>query len=90
MHARTDEERAEWTERYFNPGSASFYAQLGPETTVLDLIHNTLSGYLRDIDQCEKCGRLLVQEKPGENAYRFFKPEDEWAGVLKDVAEPDA
>jgi hypothetical protein len=44
--------------------------------------------YLRNIYQCEACGRLLVETKARSGTYRYFVPEDDDRTVLASGDEP--
>lgn len=36
----------------------------------------------RDVWECPECGRLAIQYMPGENRYKYYKPEDDKPGHL--------
>lgn len=73
-----EQSRLGWIEKHFEvppyPADASNYEII---TDLISQINNRCS---RSLWQCENCGRLWLQDKPYENTYRSFNPDEEWNG----------
>lgn len=77
--------RDEWLQKHFATADNDFSYYQNDEEIIDDFLMVALRPYQRVIDQCDQCGRLWVQQQPGQNIYRSFTLEDEWHHVLRDV-----
>ncbi|MDZ7955418.1 hypothetical protein [Nostoc sp. DedQUE09] len=80
--------RLEWMHKYLPHMQDPEYMSK-PDAEIIENYMGNFSFYIRVIEQCEKCGRLHVQKKPGENLYCSFKPDGEWQSVLKDIGSQE-
>lgn len=71
------------SERFQDPHPA----QRRDDSIISDLITQHESRYHISIHQCERCGRLWLEDPSGENRYSPFLPEREWRGALEVPAE---
>jgi hypothetical protein len=63
-----------------------FYLDVFPiedASVISDIFARTIGDLSRAIHQCERCGRLWLQAKPGENTYASYLPEGAWRGALE-------
>jgi hypothetical protein len=73
-----DNRREEWLQR--------FYSEVFPisnAAVVSDIVARHMSDFTLALHQCERCGRLWLQQRPGENAYVSYRPEGAWRGALE-------
>lgn len=73
-------QRAQWIQKFFG---SQYPATESDESVVLDIIGLAGDRFIA-VAECEKCGRLWVQSKPGENSYRSYAPDEPgYAAVLR-------
>jgi hypothetical protein len=56
---------------------------IGDDAVISDLIGFHECNYVLSIHQCERCGRIWLQDPRRENRYTAFVPEGEWRGALE-------
>lgn len=70
LHGNTVDE---WRTKHFN----DIYSDDLPGS---EMIHDVLTSKLMDLTlamfECDECGRLWIQTKPGVNEYRGYSPDD--------------
>lgn len=76
-------DRDRWMRQHFRGDDFSYYHNL--DEILYDYLLSLFLDYIRAVDQCPQCGRLLIQKYPGENRYCFFQPEGEWQHVLTNM-----
>lgn len=63
----------EWRKKYFND---TYPSDISPG----EMIHDILTSKFFDLTlaamECDKCGRIMVQEKPDVNKYNGYKPDE--------------
>lgn len=85
--AKNKEERAQWLVTFF---SIEYPQEISDSAVVVDIARKTARPYFRDLLECPSCGRLHVEEAPGENRYRCYRSEiDTPAGILKLKKKPN-
>lgn len=68
-----DNTRAEWLVEHFG----EIYPSDLPDAEVIsDLLDSSLRKYAVSMAECERCGRLWLQRKVGQNLYRSFAPDE--------------
>ena len=73
--------RNEWITSHF-PGP---YPLLLPDSDVVsDIISSAIRAPLLTVAECSSCGRLWVQQNPGENRYTSFAPDEPGYHALLD------
>ncbi|APR84612.1 Hypothetical protein A7982_09961 [Minicystis rosea] len=82
FHAAIREGRREaWIAQFF---SSQYPADMRDEEILHDMLVGHDCAIELDVAECERCGRLHVQQKPGENAYLSYVPDEPgYAGVLR-------
>ena len=77
----TDQEKKQWLASFF---SKDYPTDLEEPLIVADITAKLRTPYLRDVLECVSCGRLHIQESPGQNVWRSYLPEGvAKAGILK-------
>jgi hypothetical protein len=66
-------QKEEWIRSFFLRG---YPADLADERVLGDVISYFERRYHKSVAECEQCGRLWVQVKPGENVYRSYLPDE--------------
>jgi hypothetical protein len=70
-----------WIQEFF---STQYPTDLGNEEVVTDILLVHDRRFTLSVAECERCGRLWVQRRPGANSYRSFPPDEPgYAGVLR-------
>jgi hypothetical protein len=78
--------RDEWIRNFFQP---AYPADLADESVLGDVLSYFEGRYQKSVAECERCGRLWVQVRPGANAYRSYLPDKGgYAAIL--AAGPEA
>ncbi len=72
IQARESGMERQWLSGYFG----SQYPSLGPESVVHDIFTRHLFPEHRDVYQCPRCQRLLVQRHDEPSRFRTFTPEE--------------
>jgi hypothetical protein len=73
--------KEEWIRGFFLP---IYPANLGDESVISDIFSYFERRYEKSVAECEQCGRLWVQVRPGENIYRSYLPDqDGYAAILR-------
>jgi hypothetical protein len=77
--------KEEWIRSFFFSG---YPADLPDESVLGDVISYFERRYHKSVAECEQCGRLWVQAKPGENVYRSYSPDEGgYAAILRGGSE---
>jgi hypothetical protein len=85
--AKKKEERTQWLVAFF---SKEYPQDISDSEVIVDIARKTARPYFRDLLECPSCGRLPVEEFPGENRYRSYRSEsDRPAGILKLKKQPN-
>jgi len=77
--ASNAELRTAWMNKHFE--IPPYPADASNQELIFDLISQVQNRLSRCLWQCESCGRLWLQDKPYENNWRSFDPDDEWKGT---------
>jgi hypothetical protein len=64
--------RDEWINAHFN---AVYPKSLSDSEVISDILSSHYVAHSLRLSECEKCGRLWIQEGPEENSYRSFVPD---------------
>ena len=73
--------RNEWIAEYFSP---QYLHDVSDEGIVYDIIFYHKRQLVLSVAECEHCGRLWVQRRPGVNEYRSYSPDEPgYAAVLQ-------
>ena len=79
--AKKKEGRSQWLVAFF---SKEYPQDISDSAVVVDIARKTARPYFRDLLECPSCGRLHIEESPGDNRYRSYRSEiDSPAGILK-------
>jgi hypothetical protein len=77
--------KEEWIRGFF---LKEYPADLADESVLSDVISYFERRYHRSVAECEQCGRLWVQVRPGENVYRSYLPDEGgYAAILRGAPE---
>jgi type III secretory pathway component EscR len=77
-----DGKRQEYIEKYFD--TQYYPADIKDNEVISDSLTQLLRKYTMSICECENCGRIHVQKKPGINEYISFSPDSpKYEGILK-------
>jgi len=76
--------RAEWVRAFYNSADDRAVENMDDATILSDIQMRAELPHRRGMHQCERCGRLWLQIRPGGNLYAPFRPEtEEWRGILE-------
>ena len=70
--------RNEWFQQFYGEVFA-----LEDASVISDIFSRYQNDFFLALHQCEQCGRLWLQEKPGGNVYHSYLPEGPWRGALE-------
>lgn len=73
IEAIAGNKRDEWIRGFF---SNDYPSGLTNTSVISDIISRIQSKFVLSVYRCEKCGRIHVQEKPGLDEYKTYKPEN--------------
>ncbi len=74
--------RAEWLKQVYGEAFP-----IEDANVISDIVCKHDIDFALALHQCERCGRLWLQSKPGENVYASYRPEGAWRGALETPAE---
>ena len=75
--------KEEWIRRFFLKG---YPADLADDSVISDVLSYFERRYHKSVAECNQCGRLWVQVRPGENVYRSYSPDEcGYAAILRAV-----
>ncbi len=73
--------KEEWILGFFLKG---YPVDLADESVISDVLSYFERRYHKSVAECDQCGRLWVQVKPGENVYRSYLPDEGgYAAILR-------
>ncbi len=86
--ALSSDRKQAWLTEFFLPG---YPIEIDDASVVADIIARYELSRVMSVCECDKCGRLWVEETPGANKYRSFIPDQTgYSAVLRSCDEPAA